>query len=46
MAAGNFEASVALPLVAHGTLLGVLGVRFNHRRSFDASDRTLLAHDE
>jgi len=40
--AGNFQASVALPLVVHGDLLGVLGVRFTERRAFDASERTLL----
>jgi PAS domain S-box-containing protein len=39
---GNFEASVALPLVGHGQLVGVLGVRFEQRRSFDAGDRALL----
>jgi PAS domain S-box-containing protein len=39
---GDFQASVALPLVIHGDLLGVLGVRFTERRSFDASERTLL----
>ena len=42
MGAGNFEASAALPLVAHGTLLGVLGLRFDRARSFDARDRVLL----
>lgn len=39
---GNFEASAALPLVGRGQLLGVLGVRFEHRRSFEAGDRALL----
>ncbi len=40
--AGNLQASAALPLVAHGDLLGVLGVRFTERRAFDPSERTLL----
>jgi GAF domain-containing protein len=39
---GEFEASAALPLVAHGDLVGVLGLRFRACRSFDASERTLL----
>jgi PAS domain S-box-containing protein len=42
IAAGDFQASVALPLVAHGDLLGVLGVRFSARRAFNESERTLL----
>jgi len=40
--AGDFEASAAMPLVARGELLGALGVRFQQRRSFGASDRALL----
>lgn len=36
---GGFEASVALPLLTHGTLLGVLGIRFREARSFDESAR-------
>jgi signal transduction histidine kinase/ActR/RegA family two-component response regulator len=40
--AGNLQASAALPLVAHGELLGVLAVRFTDRRSFCSSERTLL----
>ena len=40
--AGDFEASVALPLVAHGVLVGMLGVRFDHQRSFDDGDRAVL----
>ena len=40
--AGGFEASVALPLLTHGALQGVLGIRFREPRSFDASDRSLL----
>ncbi len=39
---GTLQASAALPLIAHGELLGVLGVRFTDRRPFDASERTLL----
>ena len=40
--AGNFQASVALPLVIHGDLLGVLGVRFTEQSPFDTSERALL----
>jgi PAS domain S-box-containing protein len=40
--AGNFEASAAVPLVARGALVGVLGVRFDHRRPFDVGERALL----
>jgi len=40
--AGNFQASAVLPLVTHGELLGVLGIRFSARRAFEASERTLL----
>jgi PAS domain S-box-containing protein len=40
--AGNLQASAVLPLLAHGDLVGVLGVRFTERRAFDASERTLL----
>lgn len=32
ISAGNFEASVALPLVAHSTLVGALGLRFDGPR--------------
>ena len=42
MAAGGFQASVALPLIAHGDLLGVLGVRFREPRTFAAGDRAFL----
>ena len=40
--AGGFEASAALPLIAHGSLLGVLGIRFQEQRVFGESDRSLL----
>jgi len=40
--AGNFEASVALPLIAHSTLLGALGLRFDRRCAFDEGDRSIL----
>jgi PAS domain S-box-containing protein len=40
--ASHLQASAALPLVAHGDLLGVMGVRFVDRRPFDAGERTLL----
>ena len=40
--ATEVQASAALPLIAHGELLGVVRVRFADRRSFDASGRTLL----
>ena len=40
--AGNFEASVALPLVAHSTLVGALGLRFDSQRVFDEGDRSML----
>jgi len=42
LGSSGFEAAAALPLVAHGALLGVLGIRFLHVRSFDASDQALL----
>jgi signal transduction histidine kinase/ActR/RegA family two-component response regulator len=42
IAAGDFEASAALPLLVHGEVIGVLGVRFNAQRTFDASERALL----
>jgi PAS domain S-box-containing protein len=42
IASGGFEASVALPLVAHGARRGVLGLRFRQPRTFDASDRAML----
>ncbi|MGD0677284.1 MAG: ATP-binding protein [Polyangiaceae bacterium] len=42
IASGDFEASAALPLVTHGELFGVLGIRFRHCRRFDASDQSLL----
>jgi signal transduction histidine kinase len=41
IASGGFEASMALPLLTHGKLLGVLGIRFRHPRVFDAGDRAL-----
>ena len=40
--AGNFEASAALPLLTHGALLGVLGIRFQQPRVFTEADRSLL----
>ena len=40
--AGHFEASVAVPLLARGVLVGVLGLRFDEQRVFDAGDRALL----
>jgi len=40
--AGRFEASAALPILTHGALLGVLGIRFRETRTFDANDRSLL----
>jgi PAS domain S-box-containing protein len=39
---GGFEASVALPLITHGVMLGALGIRFLTPRVFDSSDRSLL----
>ena len=42
ISAGNFEASVALPLVAHGTLVGALGLRFDSPRAFNEGDRSIL----
>ena len=32
---GGFEASAAVPLVTHGVVLGVLGIRFAERRAFE-----------
>ena len=40
--AGGFEASAALPLITHGTLMGALGIRFSEPRAFDEADRSLL----
>jgi len=40
---GSFEASAVLPLVARDQLVGVLGLRFAERRTFEATDRSLLA---
>ena len=40
---GLFEASVVVPLVARGALVGVLGVRFAEKRSFDAADHALVS---
>ena len=40
--AGGFEGSAALPLLTHGTLLGVLGIRFREPRVFGEGDRSLL----
>src|SRR5690606_14135592 len=42
LGAGQFEACVALPLISHGTLLGVLGLRFKEQKPFDSHERTLL----
>ena len=42
IASGNFEASVALPLLTHSTPLGVLGIRFAAARVFDENDKALL----
>jgi PAS domain S-box-containing protein len=42
ISAGNFEASVALPLVAHGTLVGALGLRFDSPRIFSEGDQSIL----
>jgi PAS domain S-box-containing protein len=42
IASGNFEASVALPLLTHSTPLGVLGIRFAAPRVFGENDRALL----
>jgi PAS domain S-box-containing protein len=39
---GDFQASASLPLLTHGALLGVLGVRFRERRVLDASERAVL----
>lgn len=39
---GGFEGSVALPLMLHGNLLGVLGIRFRDSRNFDERERALL----
>jgi PAS domain S-box-containing protein len=39
---GGFEASAAVPLVAHGVVLGVLGIRFAEARRFEPSDRSML----
>jgi PAS domain S-box-containing protein len=39
---GGFEASVALPLRAHGRPLGALGIRYSGARIFDESVRSLL----
>ncbi len=39
---GGFEASVALPLQTRGHMLGVLGIRFREKRTFDANDRALM----
>ena len=42
ISAGNFEASAALPLVAHSTLVGALGLRFDSPRAFDEGDRSIM----
>jgi PAS domain S-box-containing protein len=42
MRAGDFEASVALPLRAHGHPLGVLGIRYSGPRVFEDAVRSLL----
>jgi PAS domain S-box-containing protein len=39
---GGFEASAAIPLITHGSILGVLGIRFLQRREFDENDRFLI----
>ncbi len=43
MRPGEFEAGIALPLVADGVLVGALGLRFAHERRFDVGDRALIA---
>jgi PAS domain S-box-containing protein len=40
--AGGYEASVGMPLLARGALVGVLGIRFNHQRTFGPGDRAIL----
>ena len=40
---GNFEAAVVLPLVARDAVVGALGLRFAARRTFEPTDRTLVA---
>ena len=39
---GGFEASVTLPLLTHGALLGAVSIRFRQPRSFDPNDRSWL----
>lgn len=39
---GGFEASAALPLIAHGMALGVLSVRYRERHEFTDAERSLL----
>ena len=39
----EFEAAIALPLVADGVLVGALGLRFDHRRRFEVGDRALIS---
>ena len=43
LSVGNFEATVAVPLLARGALVGTLGLRFAERRTFDIPDRALIA---
>ncbi|MGZ5261405.1 MAG: ATP-binding protein, partial [Burkholderiales bacterium] len=42
MSRGGFEASAALPLIAHGQLMGVLGVRYSEPRAISDARRTML----
>ncbi len=39
----EFEAAIALPLVADGVLVGALGLRFAHKRRFEDGDRALIS---
>ncbi len=43
LSTGSFEAAVALPLVARGELVGTMGLRFEHRRTFTAAERVLVS---
>jgi PAS domain S-box-containing protein len=42
MRLGEFEASAVLPLMTHGVLLGVLGVRFREPRRFHEGERSMM----
>ena len=39
---GEFEGSAVLPLLTHGALLGVLGVRFREPRVFHEGERSMM----